>query len=140
MPVSFGFHPYFQVPGPRSSWSFRLPDHDRIELDARGIPTGRRSPHPGTEAPVGTRTFDDLIALGPDRRFSLAGRGAGLEVVFDDAFSYAQLYLPPGAGFACIEPMVASVDALRRGECPLAEPGHPYEATFTLRPFTPQNP
>jgi aldose 1-epimerase len=47
VPVSFGFHPYFGLPGlPRSQWHLRLPAMRRLGLDARGIRTGADEPFP----------------------------------------------------------------------------------------------
>src|SRR5205814_1924489 len=43
VPVSFGFHPYFQIPGvPRERWEIELPVTEHIALDERMIPTGER--------------------------------------------------------------------------------------------------
>ena len=41
VPVSFGFHPYFGLPGiPRDEWRVHFPAMRRLTLDACGIPTG----------------------------------------------------------------------------------------------------
>ena len=43
VPVAFGYHPYLRLPSvmPRASWHVELPVARRLELDERGIPTGR---------------------------------------------------------------------------------------------------
>ena len=40
VPVSFGYHPYFRLPGGRrAAWRLLLPRRRHVELDERGIPT-----------------------------------------------------------------------------------------------------
>lgn len=133
VPVSFGFHPYFRLPPPRASWRLRMPASHRLELDGRGIPTGASQPWPGGNEPIGDRVFDDLFALGPDRRFRLESRGRRIEVELGGDYPYSQLYAPPGKPFACIEAMTAPTDGLVTGVCPLVEPGGSFTAVFTIR-------
>src|SRR5262249_54375678 len=59
VPIAFGWHDYFQLPGPRRSWRLRLPACEHLALDRRMIPTGRRAPQATEDAPIGDRTFDD---------------------------------------------------------------------------------
>ena len=60
VPISFGYHPYFRLPGGRrSAWRLLLPRRRHVELDERGIPTGRstrRRPRPSRLAPEPTTT------------------------------------------------------------------------------------
>jgi len=46
VPVSFGWHPYWRMPGARDGWSVQLPDVAHARLDRRGIPTGRARVEP----------------------------------------------------------------------------------------------
>jgi galactose mutarotase-like enzyme len=134
VPVSFGWHPYLRVPGPRAGWRLRLPASEHLALSRRQIPTGR-SQHQATEdEPIGRRTLDDGYALGPDRHFALTGPGVRLDVTFDGGYPFAQVWVPPGTGFACIEPMTAPTNALLTDAYALATPGAPYSATFRLAP------
>jgi galactose mutarotase-like enzyme len=133
VPASFGFHPYFRLPGARrAEWELRLPPRRHIRLDDRQLPTGEVTAEASDDRPIGSRTFDDHYSLGPDRRFELRAAGRRLIVEFDDGFGYAQVYAPPRAGFVCIEPMVAPVNALVEGTAPLVEPGTSYQATWRL--------
>ncbi len=73
VPVSFGFHPYFQIPGvPRASWRLELPEMRRVQLDDRGIPTGADEQFSAFAGPLGDRTFDDAFTACPrlQRSFS----------------------------------------------------------------------
>src|SRR5689334_17025688 len=105
VPVSFGFHPYFRLPGvPRGKWLIELPVRERILLDDHMIPNGSRVPVSEVDGPLGDRSFDDGFA-GVDhaRPFVLEGGGRRLEVRFDERFPFAQVYSPPGAEFICFE-------------------------------------
>jgi aldose 1-epimerase len=133
VPVSFGWHPYFKLPGRRSGWLLRLPARQHLELDARGIPTGGSAQERAEETPFGRRTFDDLYALGRDRTLAIASGDRRLEIRFRSGYPYAQLYAPPGKQFVALEPMTAPTDALVTGEAPLVAPGDRFAAAFTLR-------
>jgi galactose mutarotase-like enzyme len=133
VPVSFCWHPFVRIPGaPRRSWKLRRPACERVLVDERVIPTGERVAQPAEDAPLGTRTFDDHYALGRDRRFALAAGGSRLELRFGSTYPYAQLYVPPTGGFAAIEPMTATIDALGQGTTPLVAPGRRFRAWFTM--------
>lgn len=136
VPVSFGWHPFFRVPGtPRRRWSLRLPTRRRARLDDRLLPTGAWIREAVEDRLLGRRTFDDHYALGRDRRFSLTGRDRRIDVRFDHGYPFAQIYLPragaPGwltTDFVCIEPMAAPINALVDG----ATPATPHTAAFTV--------
>jgi galactose mutarotase-like enzyme len=134
VPVAFGWHDYFQLPGPRRTWQLRMPVCEHLGLNRRLIPTGRRTAQPAEDAPIADRTFDDGYALGDDRRFALTGGGVRLEVELDGGYPYAQVWVPAGRPFACIEPMAAPTNALASECYALATPDAPYAATYTLRP------
>jgi aldose 1-epimerase len=133
VPVAFGWHPYLRLPGPRrAAWRLLLPDREHLELDGRGLPTGRSGHEPAEADPVGGRTFDDLYALGEDRRLGLQADGRRLLVEYGDGYPYAQVFAPAGAEFVCLEPMTAPTNSLGDGSCPLVEPGEVFGASFAL--------
>jgi aldose 1-epimerase len=134
VPVSFGWHPYLRVPGRRPGWRLRLPAAEHVALSRRQIPTGRSTRRPEEDEPIGGRTFDDGYALGADRRFALTGTTVRLDVTFDGGYPFAQVWVPPGQGFACIEPMTAPTNALLTDSYALATLGAPYSARYELRP------
>jgi galactose mutarotase-like enzyme len=135
VPVSFGYHPYLRLPrGRRSGWRLRLPRRRRLDLDARGIPTGAVSEASAEADAIGVRTFDDLFELGARRTFVLEGSKRRLRVVFGRGYRYAQVFAPPGAEFVCLEPMTAPTNALVTGSCPLVRPGATFTARFRLVP------
>ncbi len=132
VPISFGWHPYLRVPGPRREWLLRLPAADHLILNAKQIPTGRRQSQPEEEQVIGGRTFDDGYALGTDRRFALTGRGVRLDVAFDGGYPFGQLWVPAGRSFACLEPMTAPTNALLTDAYAVALPGAPYAAEYRI--------
>lgn len=135
VPAAFGWHPYLRLPrAPRRSWRLVLPACEHLELDDRGLPTGRSNTQQPEALAIGDRTFDDLYVLGDDRQLGLEGGGRRLTVTYDEGYPYAQVYAPPGTGFACLEPMVAPTNALITGNCPLVEPGDAYIGRFSITP------
>jgi aldose 1-epimerase len=137
VPVAFGWHPYFRLPGaPRAAWRLLLCDRTHLELDDRGLPTGASAGEPAEDDPVGERTYDDLYALDTDpasRRLGLEAAGRRLLVVYGDGYGHAQVFAPPGAEFVCLEPMTGPTAALAAGTTPLVPPGDRFTATFTVR-------
>jgi aldose 1-epimerase len=136
VPVAFGWHPYLRLPGaPRAAWRLLLPSRTHLELDDRGLPTGKAADEPAKAAPVGERTFDDLYALDADpaeRRLGLEAAGRRLVVGYGDGYDHAQVFAPPGAEFVCLEPMTAPTAALATGATPLVAPGDSFRARFTI--------
>ncbi len=133
VPVSFGWHPYLRLPGVRRpALRLVLPGRRHLELDDRGIPTGEGHKRPVEAEPLGSRTFDDLYALGRDRRLALEGGDRSLRLLFDRNYGYLQIYAPAGQNFVCFEPMTAPVDALVTGACPFVSPGQAFTARFSI--------
>lgn len=136
VPVAFGWHPYLRLPGaPRAAWRLLLPRRTHLELDDRGLPTGKAADEPAEADPVGERTYDDLYALEDDpegRRLGLEAAGRRLVVGYGDGYDHAQVFAPPGTEFVCLEPMTAPTAALATGATPLVAPGDSFSARFTI--------
>ena len=137
VPISFGWHPYLQLPGlPRSEWHVHLPVRRRLVLDARGLPTGKTEDVEPFDGAVGDRTWDDgYDRLEEPATFTLRGGGREVAVSFDDEEGYpvAQVFAPPGQELICFEPMTAPTNALASGDgLRLAAPGEPFRATFRI--------
>ena len=136
VPVAFGWHPYLRLPGaPRAAWRLLLPRRTHLELDDRGLPTGKSADEPAEADPVGERTYDNLYALEDDpdgRRLGLEAAGRRLLVDYGDGYDHAQVFAPPGAEFVCLEPMTGPTAALAAGTTPLVAPGDTFAARFTV--------
>jgi galactose mutarotase-like enzyme len=138
VPIAFGWHPYLRLPGTaRRTWHLRLPGREHRELDPRGIPTGASSRERAEASPIGSRTFDDLYALGRaggvGRRLALEGAGgAAVELRCGTGYPFAQIWVPAGRPFAALEPMTAPTNALGAGTASVVSPGDSFTATFSL--------
>ena len=98
VPVSFGYHPYLQLPGaPRQEWQLTLPVRRRALLDERGIPTGQSEPAGESRARwVGARSTTCSTSSRSRRDCGLAAAGRSLTVSFDEGYHFAQVYAPDG--------------------------------------------
>jgi len=133
VPVSFGWHPYLRLPSSeRSTWALHLPACAYVELDGRGLPTGRSLPVPASRDAIGERVFDDLFQLGDDHELAISDGHLRLGVRCAAGYPFAQVFAPPGADFVCLEPMTAPTNALVDGGYPLVEPGGSFTARFSL--------
>jgi aldose 1-epimerase len=137
VPVSFGFHPYFHLPGvDRADWQVAIPVRERLVLDERMLPTGEREATTVESGPLGSRTFDDgYVTPPPGESFTVAGGGRRIEVAFEAGFPFSQIYAPDNDDVIAIEPMTAPTNALVAGgpELPVVGPGGSFTAVFSVR-------
>ncbi|MBJ7459030.1 MAG: aldose 1-epimerase [Thermoleophilaceae bacterium] len=135
VPIAFGWHPYFKLPGvPASEWVVDLPVEARLVTDERMIPTGEVVDDPILAGPLGDRTFDDgYVGVDDGTVFSLSGGGRRLMLSFNAGYPVAVVWRPEGGEFICIEPMTAQTSALVSGAgLSFADPGSSFTATFSL--------
>jgi aldose 1-epimerase len=136
VPISFGYHPYFTLPGvPREEWEVELPVREHIVVDDRMIPTGEREPARGVEdGSLGSRTFDDGYDSVPaGARFALSGGDRRIEVTFEDGYPVAVVYAPDNDDVVCFEPMTAPTNALVSGDgLRTVQPGDEFRARFSV--------
>jgi aldose 1-epimerase len=138
VPVAFGYHPYFRLPrGPRRSWRLLLPRRNRLELDDRGIPTGRCTTLRAEAEAIGDRGLDDLFELRSGRTFALELGARRVSVDFGAGYGFAQIFAPAGKRFVAFEPMTAATNALVERTCRVVAPGERYTARFRVRPERP---
>lgn len=118
MPVSLGFHPYFQITdSPRDSWTVTLAARRKHVLDGKLIPTGETValPSPKTLRLEGIVLDDVLDELERNAdgwaRFRVEGSKQRITVEYGEAYGVAVVYAPAGRGFICFEPMTAITNA-----------------------------
>jgi len=135
VPVSFGFHPYFGLPGARDGWHLRTPPLRWLDLDARKLPTGHARAFAGFDQPLAALDLDDGFALrAASGTCTLVAGAHALHLDLLEGFSHLQIYAPRGADFICLEPMAAPTNALLSGDnLRFAEPARPYRAAFRVR-------
>jgi aldose 1-epimerase len=135
VPVSFGFHPYFQLPGvAREDWRVTLPRRRHLLTDACGIPTGETVEEGGECERLGHRFFDDgYDALAPETEFHLSGGGRSVGVCFHTGYPIAQVFASLYPDVVCIEPMTAPTNALVSGQrLQVLAPGGRFVAAFEV--------
>ena len=133
VPVSFGFHPYFGIPGlPRAQWRLTLPAMIRLATDERGIPSGGEEPVRAFDSQLGETDFDDgFVVLEERPALSLSGAGRRITVEFLAGYRYAQVFAPKDKDYVAIEPMTAATNALVSGRgLKLVEPGERFRTAF----------
>jgi aldose 1-epimerase len=135
VPLCFGYHPYFTIPGvPREEWQLTTPDMRHLPVDNWGIPTGAQEDWTGITEPLKTSEYDDGFDKVADGSvFALAGGDRRLEVKFEKGYPAAQLFAPNNDDVVGIEPMAAPTDALRRGNYRFAVAGKPETARFSIK-------
>lgn len=135
VPVSFGFHPYFGIPGlVRDQWRLQSPAMTKLHLDQRGIPTGASARFEPFNNLLGQSSFDDGFALLDETAsFSLSGEGWDITIHFLEGFPYAQVFAPLGKEFIALEPMTAPANALISGNgLRILESGGQFHASFRI--------
>jgi len=151
VPVSFGWHPYFVVPGAaRRDVDVLLPELDHLEVDGEQIPTGNRRRVDPSVTPLGDaelergveNTFDDgyrlvegagrVLAIEAPHADGEPGARHRVAIELDDFYPYAQVYAPSSQPFVALEPMTAPTNALLTHDHPSVPPGESYSASFRV--------
>ena len=135
VPLCFGYHPYFKIPGvARADWLLTTPNMRHLPVDNWGIPTGAQEDWNGTTEPLKTVEYDDGFDQVPEGSvFALAAGDRRIDVTFEKGYPAAQLFAPRNDDVIGIEPMAAPTDALRRGNYRLAVAGRPETARFSVK-------
>lgn len=153
MPVSLGFHPYFQVhDAPRDEWTVELPVGSVWKLSEQVVPTGEKVASEelfperkkmGLKGSKLDNVFGDLERGAEGwATFVLSGEREKVTVEYGEGFDVAVVYAPGGerGGFVCFEPMAGVTNAINlahEGKFPdlqSIEPGESWTATFRIRP------
>jgi aldose 1-epimerase len=115
MPVSVGFHPYFQLhDAPRDAWNVHLAAHDHVLLSKLLVPTGETKPMEFSD-PVslaGKQLDDVFMGLPENAEFWVAGKAEKIAVHYGPKYKVAVVYAPPGKDFICFEPMAGLTNAM----------------------------
>ena len=106
---------------------------ERLELDTRGIPTGRRTAFPPFAGALDDLVFDDGFASPEPPRIAVSGETRRVEVKLGPGFSFAQVFAPRSPEVVALEPMTAPANALVSGDgLRLVEPGSRFTASYRI--------
>jgi aldose 1-epimerase len=157
MPVSVGFHPYFQLTDSRrDDWTISVGARTHLKLQPTKVPTGETEPieafFPNPSA-AALRDFDlddgfgELVRDARGRAaMTLRGKAQRLDVEFGPNFRAAVVWAPkqtpggPDRNFICFEPMAAPTNALNMAQKGLYKelqsipPGGTWRESFWIRP------
>jgi aldose 1-epimerase len=128
MPVAFGWHPYFQLPGAGTADDLRLRTNatHHVPVDDRLLPLSGPAPIGpsacgrfcrGTPARIGDLELDTAVA--GDRveiRTELSTSLCTLSIEQSAAIPYQQWFIPPSRNSIAIEPITAATDSFNRPE------------------------
>lgn len=122
MPVSIGFHPYFNVhDAPRDQWNVHIGARKHLVLSDKLLATGEAKPnelpdHFTLQGRVIDDGFYDLVRDASGRaHFTVQGKSEKVEVTFGPKYPVNVTYAPAGKDFICFEPMAAMTNALNSG-------------------------
>ena len=150
MPVSVGYHPYFQVTDRRAT-SGRSPRRAHRMAALAGQDADRRDAADRAVLPESgavrlasfdlDHVFDDLVRDAPGRAvMSVKGKSQRLDVSSARTIGRRSSTRREGQEFICFEPMAAITNALnlaQRGvykELQMAAPGETWRESFWIRP------
>jgi aldose 1-epimerase len=156
MPVSIGFHPYYQLTdSPREEWTIGLGAKKQWLLNSDKIPTGETAPieqmfpDPSRIALKDydlDHVFGDLTRDADGRaQMRVKGKSQQLDISFGPKYRAAVVYSPkPRAenanNFVCFEPMAGITDAMnlaQRGlyrDLQMLAPGQVWQESFWIYP------
>ena len=122
MPISIGFHPYFNVhDAPRNQWTVHIGARSHLLLSDKLLATGESKPMElpdefTLEGKVIDDGFYDLVRESDGRaHFSVRGKNEKIAVSFGPRYTVNVTYAPAGKEFICFEPMAAMTNALNSG-------------------------
>jgi aldose 1-epimerase len=149
MPVSIGFHPYFQLTdSPRNDWTISIGARTHLKLTENKLPTGETEPigAPYTGG-VPLRDYDiddgfaDLVRDAQGRAtMSVMGKAQRLDVQFGPNYRAAVVWSLKPHSFICFEPMAAITNALNLAEKGIYKelqsigPGGTWRESFWISP------
>lgn len=163
MPVSIGFHPYFQLTdSPRDDWMIAVGAKTHWILAANKVPTGETQPiekvlPSPSAAPLKDfdldHVFSDLVRDASGRAvMTVKGKSQQLDVVVGPNYRAMVIYAPKPAAagaatpaaqsrnFICFEPMAGITNAMNAAhkglykELQIIPPGGTWQESFWVRP------
>jgi len=140
MPYFMGWHPYFKLDETIEACELQFNAHNKIEVDAQKIPTGKVADYAEFNAiqKIEASSFDDAFAMQDDAYVLLKSEasGIGLRLKFlesDLAFKYLQIYTPQDRKSIALEPMTSFADAFNhQKDLTLLQAGEKRNSSFEI--------
>jgi aldose 1-epimerase len=151
MPVSIGFHPYYQLTdSPRDEWTLAVGAKTHWLLAENKVPTGQTEaiekilPNPRA-ASLRAADLDDVFGdLSRDSQglatMTVSGKSQRLDLVLGANYRSVVILAPKDRDFICVEPMAGITDAINLGhkgiykELQTIPPGGTWRESFWIRP------
>jgi len=151
MPVSIGFHPYYQLSdSPRDEWQLTVGARTHWLLAQNKVPTGETEPiekiFPDPRA-ASLRAadlddvFGDLVRDGQGRAtMAIVGKSQRLDLVLGANYRSVVIWAPKDRDFICVEPMAGITDAINLAhkgqykELQSIAPGGTWRESFWIKP------
>ncbi len=149
MPVSIGYHPYFQITdAPRDEWTVSIAARSQYLLNDQLLPTGQMRPiaevlPDSRNVSLRGMALDHVFGdLANNATFSVKGKSQKIEVVYGPKYKVAVVYAPtgPNRDFICFEPMTGPTNAFNlahRGiykELQTIPAGQTWQESYWIRP------
>ncbi len=145
MPMSLGFHPYFNIPGvARAEETAHIPARMHIETDDELVATGKMTANTlPDQVSLKDHTFDDgFTGLVRDSEghatFSVEAGAKKIEVVYGPKYQVGVVYAPPRQNYICFEPMTAITNGVnlahegKYAELQMISPGASWQESFWI--------
>lgn len=143
MPVSIGFHPYFQIhDAPRDTWQVHLAASQHVILSKQLTPTGETKPmeYPDPMPLAGAQLDDVFTGLPANAEFWVQGKQERITVRYGAKFPVAVAFAPKGREFICFEPMATLTNGMNLAhdgkykDLQSIAPGGEWKASFHIIP------
>jgi len=118
IPMSDGWHPYFQLGGKVNDWLLYFGANAMLEFDDKLVPTGKLLPYDtfNQPVPIGDTLLDNCFVLNGDESYAactLRNETAGLQLNFfpDTSYPFLQIFIPDHRKSIAIENLSAAPNA-----------------------------
>lgn len=124
IPMGMGWHPYFQLADQASTCDLCLPTIQRVNVDDRLTPTGKREQYDEFtyKRAIDDTILDNCFALEDDHlevSAKLTGTKGTIRYWQETGprkFNYLQVFMPPYGTSIALEPMTCNIDAFNNGD------------------------
>lgn len=144
MPLSDGWHHYYDLGEDVDGLRLRLEVSDVVELDSHNVPTGKKTPFHDYDMPerIGGKKFDSCFRVAGHNGKAVTqlisdNRNITINIwqeTGEDKFAYLVIYTPPDRKTIAIEPITSNINSLNTGDGLIfLSPNQEYKSSFGIR-------